>query len=62
VQRGGRPDPGDPAGRCRLDPPGRQTLAWRHCHHGDDSYCNHRTARREVVDWMEKVSDEQYGK
>jgi hypothetical protein len=36
-------------------------LARRRADDGDDAYRHRRSAERQVVDWMEKVSDAQYG-
>ena len=47
VQRDGRPDRGDPAGRRRLVPARRKALARRGADHRHDPYRHHREARRQ---------------
>ena len=43
----GRPDRGNPAGRCRLVPARRKALAWRVGDNGDDAYRHSRNAQRQ---------------
>ena len=56
----GRPDRGNPARRRDLVPARRETLARRDGDDGDDAHRHPGGARRKDVDWLEKVSDEQY--
>ena len=56
----GRPDPGDPARRYRLDRARRKALAWRR----PDANMVHIALQEHLdgthVTWLEHVSDEQY--
>jgi len=56
----GRLDPGNPKGRCCLDSTGSETLARRYGEHEYDSYCYSGKSEWKTVEWMEKVTDEQY--
>ncbi len=42
--------------------PWRETLAWSRAHHSDDAHRHSRKKDGKVVDWMEHVTDPQYGK
>ena len=57
-----RTDRGNPAGRCGVVSARREALAWRDTDDRHDAYRRQESLNGKNVDWMEKVSDEQYRK
>ena len=56
----GRTDRGNPARRCRLVSSRREALARRNADDRNDAHRHHGISDGKNVDWLEKVSDEQY--
>lgn len=56
----GRSSRGNSARRRRLDSAGREALAWSYGKHELTHIAIHESLNGKVVEWMEKVSDEQY--
>jgi hypothetical protein len=56
----GRPCSGDSQGRRRLDSGWRQALAWCNANHKMTHMAFQEQLDGRAVDWLEKVTDEQY--